>query len=75
VRAARPRVTRRRSCRSLSRRPRGLTNKEIAARLILGPKTVEFDLSHAYRKLDARSRRELIKLFAEEGAREDPLTA
>jgi DNA-binding CsgD family transcriptional regulator len=46
----------------------GLTNKEIAARLILSPKTVEFHLSGAYRKLNVRSRGELIKLFAEHRA-------
>jgi DNA-binding CsgD family transcriptional regulator len=43
-----------------------LTNKEIGARLFLSPKTVEFHLGHAYRKLDVRSRGELIKLFAEQ---------
>jgi DNA-binding CsgD family transcriptional regulator len=43
----------------------GLTNKEIGARLFLSPKTVEFHLGRAYRKLDVRSRAELIKLFAE----------
>jgi DNA-binding CsgD family transcriptional regulator len=42
----------------------GLTNKEIGARLFLSPKTVEFHLGNAYRKLDLRSRAELIKLFA-----------
>ncbi len=46
----------------------GLTNKEIAARLFLSPKTVEFHLSRAYRKLSVRSRGELIKLFAEQAA-------
>ena len=45
----------------------GLTNTEIAARLFLSPKTVEFHLSRTYRKLDVRSRGELIKLFAERG--------
>lgn len=46
----------------------GLTNKEIAARLFLSPKTVEFHLGHAYRKLNVRSRGELIKLFAVQAA-------
>jgi DNA-binding CsgD family transcriptional regulator len=46
----------------------GLTNKEIGARLFLSPKTVEFHLGRAYRKLDVRSRAELIKLFAKQAA-------
>jgi DNA-binding CsgD family transcriptional regulator len=46
----------------------GLTNKEIGARLFLSPKTVEFHLGRAYRKLDVRSRAELIKLFAKQVA-------
>jgi len=53
----------------------GLTNKEIGARLFLSPKTVEFHLSHAYRKLDVRSRGELIKLFAEQAAPTERLPA
>jgi DNA-binding CsgD family transcriptional regulator len=40
----------------------GLTSKEIGARLFLSPKTVDFHLGRAYRKLDVRSRAELIKL-------------
>lgn len=46
----------------------GLTNKEIGARLFLSPKTVDFHLGQAYRKLELRSRGELIKLFAEQAA-------
>ena len=42
----------------------GLTNKEIGARLFLSPKTVEFHLSRAYRKLDVSSRVELARLLA-----------
>ncbi|TMK79736.1 MAG: helix-turn-helix transcriptional regulator [Actinobacteria bacterium] len=53
----------------------GLTNKEIGARLFLSPKTVEFHLSHAYRKLDVRARGELIKLFAEQAAAPERLPA
>lgn len=46
----------------------GLTSKEIGARLFLSPKTVDFHLGRAYRKLDVRSRAELIKLFAQQAA-------
>ena len=54
----------------------GLTNKEIGARLFLSPKTVEFHLGRAYRKLDVRSRKELIKLFAaQQGAVAERLPA
>ena len=53
----------------------GLTNKEIAARLFLSPKTVEFHLSRAYRKLDVRARGELIKLFAEQAPPAERLPA
>jgi DNA-binding CsgD family transcriptional regulator len=45
----------------------GLTSKEIGARLFLSPRTVDFHLGRVYRKLDVRSRAELIKLFAEKG--------
>jgi DNA-binding CsgD family transcriptional regulator len=44
----------------------GLTSKEIGTRLFLSPKTVDFHLGRAYRKLDVRSRAELIKLFAQQ---------
>lgn len=37
----------------------GLTNREIAARLFLSPKTVEHNLTRIYRKLGIRSRTEL----------------
>jgi DNA-binding CsgD family transcriptional regulator len=37
----------------------GATNKEIAQALFLSVKTIEMHLSHAYRKLDIGSRREL----------------
>lgn len=42
----------------------GLTNREAAARLFLSPKTVEFHLSSAYRKLQVRSRTELARKLA-----------
>jgi LuxR family maltose regulon positive regulatory protein len=41
----------------------GLTNKEIAARLFLSPKTVEFHLTRAYRKIGVRSRAELAGIL------------
>ena len=37
----------------------GLTNREVAARLFVSPKTVEANLARAYRKLDISSRAEL----------------
>ena len=37
----------------------GLTNREVAARLFMSPKTVEANLARAYRKLGIRSRAEL----------------
>jgi DNA-binding CsgD family transcriptional regulator len=52
-----------------------LSNKEIGARLFLSPKTVEFHLGRAYRKLDVRSRAQLIKLFAAEPAAVERLRA
>jgi DNA-binding NarL/FixJ family response regulator len=39
----------------------GLTNREAAAALFVSPKTVEFHLCNAYRKLGVRSRGELIR--------------
>jgi DNA-binding CsgD family transcriptional regulator len=42
----------------------GLRNQEIAARLFLSPKTVEANLSRAYRKLGIRSRAELARHLA-----------
>ncbi|HEY6653425.1 MAG TPA: AAA family ATPase [Solirubrobacterales bacterium] len=39
----------------------GLTNKEIGARLFLSPKTVELHLGRVYRKLEVRSRTELVR--------------
>jgi len=40
----------------------GATNREIATRLFLSPKTVEFHLGNIYRKLDIRSRTQLAAL-------------
>lgn len=39
----------------------GLTNREAAARLIVSPKTIEYHLANAYRKLGVRSRVELVR--------------
>lgn len=39
----------------------GLSNREAAARLILSPKTVEYHLGNAFRKLGVRSRVELVR--------------
>lgn len=40
---------------------KGATNKETATALFLSPKTVEFHLGNAYRKLGIRSRAELVR--------------
>jgi len=37
----------------------GATTREVAARLYLSPKTVEYHLRHVYDKLEIRSREEL----------------
>jgi DNA-binding CsgD family transcriptional regulator len=42
----------------------GKTNRQIAATMFLSPKTVEFHLGRAYRKLGISSRAELIRHFA-----------
>jgi DNA-binding CsgD family transcriptional regulator len=44
----------------------GATNREAAAALFVSPKTVEFHLGNAYRKLDVRSRTELVRTYAHE---------
>ncbi|MGE0879850.1 MAG: AAA family ATPase [Acidimicrobiia bacterium] len=43
---------------------RGLTNRMAAKELFLSPKTIEFHLGNVYRKLDVRSRGELIARLA-----------
>jgi DNA-binding CsgD family transcriptional regulator len=46
----------------------GLTTREAATRLFLSPKTVEYHLRNAYRKLGIRTRRELLGALADETA-------
>jgi DNA-binding CsgD family transcriptional regulator len=41
----------------------GRTNREVAAALFLGQRTVETHLSHVYAKLGVRSRAELARTF------------
>ena len=43
-----------------------MTNREVAAKLFLSPKTIEYHLSQIYRKLDLRSRTQLASLMASE---------
>ena len=38
----------------------GLTNKEVAGRLVLSVKTIEYHLGNAFSKLDVRSRTQLV---------------
>ncbi len=47
----------------------GLTNREIAARLFISPKTVEANLAKVYRKLGVRSKAELARHMATLAAR------
>ena len=47
---------------------RGASNRDIAADLFLSPKTVEFHLRQIYRKLDVRSRTQLVAALAERDA-------
>jgi DNA-binding CsgD family transcriptional regulator len=46
----------------------GRTNREVAAALVVSPKTVEWNLSKVYRKLGVRSRSELASSWPSGGA-------
>ncbi len=52
----------------------GMTNREVAARLLVSPKTVEANLSRAYRKLGVHSRAELGGWFAQRSDGVQPTT-
>ena len=52
----------------------GATNTEVAAKLFLSPKTIEFHLGRVYRKLDIHSRTELARIAAEGGLGRDDRT-
>ena len=43
----------------------GATNRDAAATLFVSPKTIEFHLGNVYRKLEVRSRTELVRGYAE----------
>jgi DNA-binding NarL/FixJ family response regulator len=51
----------------------GKTNKEIAATMYLSPKTIEYHLANAYRKLDIHSRAELARIVGQDAPVADPL--
>jgi DNA-binding CsgD family transcriptional regulator len=42
----------------------GATNREIASRLLLSPRTIDHHLRGVFNRLDIRSRIELVRLFA-----------
>jgi DNA-binding CsgD family transcriptional regulator len=52
----------------------GRTNREVAAALFLGERTVETHLSHVYAKLGVRSRAELVRIFRPGGQSSGELT-
>jgi DNA-binding NarL/FixJ family response regulator len=52
----------------------GLSNGKIASQLYLTPKTVEWHLSHAYRKLGISSRTELAAALGKGRSADSPLT-
>jgi DNA-binding NarL/FixJ family response regulator len=44
---------------------KGMSNKEVAAALVISSKTVELHLSHVYAKLDVASRTELVRYMSD----------
>ena len=50
----------------------GLANREVAARLFVSPKTVQYHLTRIYAKLGVRSRTELAARHGAAGTRADP---
>ena len=46
---------------------RGGSTRDIAAQLFLAPRTVEFHLGQIYRKLDVRTRAQMIAVLGEAG--------
>jgi DNA-binding CsgD family transcriptional regulator len=51
----------------------GATNAEAAVQLFLSPKTIEYHLSNAYRKLGIRSRAELVRAVLSAPSAEAPV--
>jgi len=54
---------------------RGLTNREVAERLFVSPKTVEANLSRVYSKLGIKSRAELGRVMAAPSQSDDTASA
>jgi DNA-binding NarL/FixJ family response regulator len=45
----------------------GKSNRDVAGAMFVSRKTIEYHLSHIYRKLNVHSRSELTRLFAADG--------
>jgi DNA-binding NarL/FixJ family response regulator len=50
---------------------RGLTNKQIAARLVVSPRTVQHHVAHIYPKIDRRTRAGAAMFAMEHGITDD----